>query len=143
LGEFEFDAPKGWEVERDDGAIVVTERDAAWVWAFAIEDARALQEHEGGLTGASQAIARDVVTEEQSHDSGFSIGEPVTFDLGEGIVAVMMEGRAVVEGLEVGVRVLIAIAGGEALIGIGFRGPAAGEGEDAKSERLVRSVRLR
>jgi hypothetical protein len=143
LGGFEFDVPHGWEVEAEDGAMIVTEPESAWVWAFAVEDARLLQEHESGLTGASHAIAASVVAAEQASDGEFELGESRALYLGEGISAVSMSGRAVVEGIEVRVWVVIAIAGGEALIGIGFRRPGAGAREDSKAMDLVYGVRRR
>jgi hypothetical protein len=143
FGRLELDVPATWDVMELDQSLVVAEPEPGWIWEFWREEARTLQEHEGGVTGAGRETARSMLVDEPANEGAFELGEAVELDLGEGIVALEMKGRAVTAGRAVGVRVVITIAGAEAWIGIGLREAGAGEREDGRSERMVRSIRVR
>jgi hypothetical protein len=143
FGGLELDVPAGWDVMCLDQSLLVAAADVGWVWEFWLEDARTLQEHEGGVTGAGREMARDRLVDDPANEAAFELGEPAELDLGEGIVAVEMKGRAVTAGRPAGVRVVIAIAGAQAWMGLGLRDAGSAEREDARSERMVRSIRVR
>lgn len=142
VGAFELEVPSGWQTERDEGTLMVGERELAWTWAFTSQDARGLQEQEGGLTAASQQLARDF-TADKAQEGSLEFGEPEELALGEGLVGISLTGAMAFEGVAMQLRVIVVIAEGNALVGVGVRTPNATPGDDAKSEKLLASIRAR